>query len=168
MDKAQIRLLKNHYQSRWAVLRHNQKYNQKVLLLNDLFVLKNLLPGETLCYNCLGEMYQGIIPGLSVVANKRYNNLVLINNIEFKYKTLDQLTLYLEQITDQFALNKSRVVISLSQKYLIYDRVGISVKTLLDSWAYNLKKFKLVNNVSLLGSSQPGYGEHFFCFEYHG
>jgi hypothetical protein len=168
MRKSQIRVLKSHYQARWAVLRHNQKHIQKLLLLPDQFVLKNLLTGDTLCYNCLGEMYETIISNLSTTADKKFNNLVLINNLEFKYKTLDQLTIFLEELSENVLVPNSRVILSFEHKFLIYDRVGVSVDTLINNWLASLKKFKPVAKILLLGKSQPGYGDYFFCLDYCG
>lgn len=168
MYQSNIRKLKNHYLARWAVLRHNQKHTHKILLIPDQFVIKNLSPGHTLCYNCLGDMYQDIIPNLSTSADKKYNNLVLINNLEFKYKTLDQISDHVTAWSDQWLLPHSRLIMSFEHKFLIYDRVGISVESLFDTWSKNLKKFTLISKILLLGRSQPGYGDYFFCLEYHG
>lgn len=168
MHKSKIRALKSHYLERWAVLRHNQKNQQKILLLQDQFVIKNLLPGNTLCYNCLGEMYQTIIPNLSTTADNKYNNLILINNIEFKYKTLDELTAYIEELATQLLLPTGRVILSFEHRFLIYDRVGISVQSLFDNWLTSLQKFNLVSKILLLGKPQFGYGDYFFCLEYYG
>jgi len=167
MTKTQIRTLKSHYLSRWAVMRHNQKHDQKVLLITDQFVLKNLLPGSTLCYDCLGEMYQGIIPNLSTTTNtKIYNNLVLINNIEFKYKTLDQIAEYINLLTKAVLNPGGRVILSFEHRFLNYNRVAISNSSLISQWAKNLSNFKSLVILNLLGKSQPGYGDYFFCFEY--
>ena len=167
MTKHQLRLIKNHYLARWAVLRHNQKHSEKVLLLNDQFVLKNLLPGSTLCYECLGDVYQGVIPNLSTaVSDKKHNNLVLINNLEFKYKSFEELNVYLEDLAGKTLLPGGRVILSLSHRFLIYNRVEISVNTLLTTWIQGLKKFKLQTMANLLGRSQPGYGDYFFCLNY--
>jgi hypothetical protein len=168
MNKSEIRQLKSHYLARWAVLRHNQKHNDKILLLNDLFVLKNLLPGHTVCYNCLGEMYQGIVPDLSTTIDQHCNNLVLVNNIEFKYKTLDQIAKYIETLSAQALLPGGRIIMSFEHRFLIYNRVSKSVDSLIKNWTALLKNFKPVVTLSLLGRSQPGYGDHFICLEYRG
>lgn len=168
MNKSKIRELKSHYQERWAVLRHNQKNQQKILLMSDLFVIKNLLPGSTLCYNCLGEVYQTIIPNLSTATDGKYNNLVLINNVEFKYKTLDEIGEYIEKLSDQVLLSNGRVILSFEHRFLIYDRVGISVQSLFSNWLTSLQKFNPISKILLLGKSQFGYGDYFFCLEYRG
>jgi len=168
MNKSKIRELKSHYQERWAVLRHNQKNQQKILLTSDLFVIKNLLPGSTLCYNCLGDVYQTIIPNLSTAIDSKYNNLVLINNVEFKYKTLDEISKYIEKLSDQVLLSNGRVILSFEHRFLIYDRVGLSVQSLFSNWLKSLQKFNPVSKILLLGKSQFGYGDYFFCLEYRG
>lgn len=167
MTKTQVRLLKSHYLSRWTVMRHNQKNKEKLLALNDQFVLANLMSGDTLCYNCLGEMYQGIIPNLSTLANKKYNNIVLINNMEFKYKTIDQLVDLINNIARQYLLANGRLIMSLEHRYLIYDRVDVSVDTLLKTLINSLKKFTPVAKLNLLRRSQPGYGDYFLCLNYN-
>lgn len=151
--------------ARWAVLRHNQKHSKKILLINDLFVLKNLLPGSTLCYDCLGELYQDIIPNLSTTADQYCNNIVLINNIKFKYKTLDQISDYIDTLCDQALLPKGRIILSFEHRFLIYNRVSKSVDSLINNWINSLNKFTPIASMSMLGKAQPGYGDHFVCLE---
>ena len=163
MHKRQIRILKSHYLARWAVMRHNQKNKHKVLLLEDQFVLKNLASGNTLCYNCLGEIYQDII---DLTPGKKYLNLVLINNIEFKYKTVEQVNTWLQELADKLLLPGGRIILSIEHKFLIYNRVEVSIDTLLLSWFNNFKNIKVQQFLNLRGRANPGYGDYFFCVEY--
>lgn len=168
MDKIDVRTLKSHYRSRWALLRHNQKNIEKTLLLDDQIVLKNLLSGNTLCYNCLGDIYNGIVTNLSLdIADKKYQNIVLINNTEFKYRTLDQIAEYITDLAKCALLPNGRLIISFEHQFLIYNRVEVGINDLLKSWASNLDNFSTVMHVSLLGKASPGYGDYFFCFDYH-
>ena len=167
MPKDQIRRLKSHYLSRWAVLRHNQKHDQKIVLLEDNFVLKNLLSGHTLCVDCLGEMYHGIIPNLSTVADdKKYNNLVLINNISFKYKTTEQIFSYVDDLASKVLMPGGRVILSFDHQFLIYNRIEVSVSTMLASCAQYMTNFKVHKMLNLLNKAQPGYGNYFFCLDH--
>lgn len=166
MTKNQIRDLKSHYQSRWSIFRHNNKQQEKLLLLEDQFVLKNLLPGKTLCYNCLGELYQDIVEQLSVCPGQKVNNLVLINNIELKYKTVDQINAWLTIMAQENVLLGGRIIFSVEHKYLIYNRTHISVDTLLQSWFLNFQDFKVIKFLNLLYRNTPGYGTYFFCVDY--
>jgi hypothetical protein len=169
MDKTKVRILKSHYQSRWALLRRNQKNIQKILLIDDLIVVKNLLSGNTLCHNCLGDIYNGIVENLSLdITDKKYQNIVLINNTEFKYRTLDQIAEYITDLAKRALLPKGRLIISFEHRFLIYNRVELGINDLLKSWASNLDNFSMVKHVSLLGKASPGYGDYFFCFDYHG
>ena len=145
-------------------MKHNQKNKDKILLLEDQFVIKNLLPGATLCYNCLGEAYNDII---DLRSDKKYNNLVLINNLEFKYKTVDQINLWLHELADDLLFPGGRIIFSIEHRFLIYNRLEISVATLLSTWFHNVKQVKVVKSVNLLGKTNPGYGDYFFCIEYN-
>lgn len=165
MNKSQTRLLKSHYLARWAVLRHNHKNANKVLLVHDQFVLKNLLPGSTLCYNCLGDMYQGIVPDLHTNAGQQHNNLVLINNVEFKYKNVDELAEYVCDLAQKHLLPKGRVILSIEHRFLIYDRVAVSVQTMLLRFVKQMKNFVPVASINLLGKAPAGYGDYFFCLD---
>jgi hypothetical protein len=163
MTKLQIRRLKSHYLSRWAVMRHNQKNQKKILVLEDQFVLKNLISGSTLCYNCLGEIYQGMI---ELSPGDKYDNLVLINNIEFINLTVDQTNAWIENLADQFLKPGGRIIISLEHKFIIYNRIEMSVNTLISTWFINSTRLKLIKFLNLLGKTNPGYGDYFFCVDY--
>lgn len=165
MNKHQIRKLKSHYAARWAAMRHNQKQQHKILLLNDLFVLKNLSAGATLCYQCLGEIYKDIVIDLDTDPRQQYQNLVMINNVEFKYKTVQQLCEYIGNVAAQYLCPQGRLIFSFEQKFLIYNRVHQSVGSMLDEVHDRLQNFQLVAASNLLHKSQPGYGDYFFCFE---
>ena len=144
-------------------MRHNQKKSDKILLLEDHFILKNLTPGSTIFHKCLGEIYLGIV---DVTPGIRYNNLVLINNLEFKYKTVDQINSWVLELAEQLLLPGGRIIMSINHRYLIYNRVGISVDTLTSTWFDNFNNFKLLKFLNLLTKSNPGYGDYFFCVEY--
>jgi hypothetical protein len=163
MTKLQIRRLKSHYLSRWAVMRHNQKNQKKILVLEDQFVLRNLIPGSTLCYNCLGEIYQGMI---DLSPRDKYDNLVLINNIEFINLTVDQTNVWIENLANQFLKPGGKIIVSLEHKFIIYNRVEISVNTLISTWFTNSNRLKLTKFLNLLGKTNPGYGDYFFCIDY--
>lgn len=166
MTKLEIRSLKSHYLARWAVMRHNQKNSKKIVLLEDQFVLKNLSQGSTICYNCLGEMYQDIIENLSVTPTAKYNNLVLINNVEFKYKTVDEINQWVLDLATQVLVPGGRIIMSINHKFLVYNRIEISTDTLVQTWTKNFNQFRPVKTLNLLGKSQHGYGDYFFCLDY--
>ena len=163
MTKHQIRYLKSHYLARWAVMRHNQKNTNKIILLEDQFVLKNLMPGTTLFHDCLGEIYKGMV---DTQASPRYNNLVLINNLEFKYKTVEEINHRIQTLAQQLLVPNGRIIFSIEHKFLHYNRITTSVDDLLVNWFANFKKFKMIKFLNLLGKANPGYGTYFFCVDY--
>ena len=163
MDKEKIRLLKSHYMARWTVMRHNQKRLDKILALEDQIVLKNLMPGTTLCYNCLGEIYTGMI---DMTPSEKYQNLVLINNREFKYKTVDQINEWVQELAEQHLQPGGRIIMSVSHRFLIYNRVEISVNTLVSRWFSNVNNFTVIKSLNLLNKANQGYGDYFFWLNY--
>jgi len=167
MTKSQIRFYKSHYLARWQVFRHNQKHKNKILLHLDKFVIKNLKPGTTLAYQCLGEIYQDVIPNLFLepATNCRYSNLVLINPAELKYKTPDEIISYLESLAQDTLEPNGRLIFSFEHRFLIYNRVEVSTTKLLAEFISKFRKYQLRNMLDLLNKSQPGYGDYFFCFE---
>jgi hypothetical protein len=167
MNKKEIRRLKTHYGARWVIMRHNQKNSNKILLVIDNFVLKNLIKGSTLCYNCLGNVYNDIIPQLHTEHDDiTYNNLVLINNIEFKYKTIDEISDNVSFLSKKFLKPGGRLIFSIDHRFLIYNRVEQSVNSMLDSFVTSLPTFQKITAVNLLGKTPYGYGSYFFCFKY--
>jgi len=60
------------------------------------------------------------------------------------------------------------ILMSFEHRFLIYDRVNMSVNSLIKTWTTSLRKFKTISTVSLLGKSQPGYGDYFVCLEANG
>jgi hypothetical protein len=144
-------------------MRHNQKNQNKIIALEDQFVLKNLIQGSTICYNCLGELYAGII---NLDSSDRYNNLILINNLEFKYKTVDEINSWVNTIASKLLLPNGRIIMSVDHKFLLYNRVGIAVNTLVDTWFSKWTDFKVVKSLALLSKTTPGYGDYFFCLDY--
>ena len=103
---------------------------------------------------------------IDLTTSKKYNNLVLINNVEFKYKTVDQTNLWIEDLARRFLKPGGRIIISLEHKFIIYNRIEISVNTLISTWFMNSNRLKLIKFSNLLGKTNPGYGDYFFCVDY--
>lgn len=166
MDKQQVRNLKSHYLSRWALYDHNRKSSDKYLLLLDRFVLSNILSGRTLCYECLGEIYQDILPDLETQATQqKYDNLVLINNLAFKYRSITDLCQYVTDLAHDLLRAKGRVIFSFQHRYLVYDRMNLPVQMISAAVKSHMPRWSLIAHVDLFGKSPPGYGDYWFCFQ---
>ena len=144
MTKTQIRILKSHYGPRWHLYRHNLKNKNKKLLLGEKFIINNVLPGPVFAHQCLGEIYQGI---LDVHTNYHtpVSTILLINNVEFKYKTVYELV---SMIADykKYLIPNGRIIVTLNIVFLKYDRLNISVISLCNQLIESFIKQKLFCN----------------------
>lgn len=163
MTKHNIRTLKSHYGVRWAELRHFQKTKQHVLCLENKFIINEALPGPVLGIDCLGEVYQGILD-IDTAASRQYNTLLLINNVEFKYSTVDQLV----SVIKKYSNGIPRVIVNFNFAFLIYDRLAFSPKTVLNQIEQQLADDYQVKNRLLINSiNNYGFGNAFLSLDRH-
>lgn len=163
MIKHEIRTLKSHYGVRWAELRHYQKTKEHVLCLENKFIINETLPGPVLAINCLGEVYQGILD-IDIVANRQYNTLLLINNVEFKYLTVDQLV----SLIKKYSNGIPRVIVNFSFAFLIYDRLAFCPKTILNQIETQLQdEYQIKNSLLLDSINNYGFGNAFLSLDHH-
>ena len=152
MNKTAIRALKSHYGVRWTELRHYQKTNDHVLCLENQFIIKEALPGPVLAIDCLGEVYQGILD-VDITPTRQYNTLLLINNIEFKYRNVESLV----ELIKQYSNGIPRVIVNFSFSFLIYNRMSITPTTVIDQIEKQLADQYCIRKKLLL-TSIPNYG----------
>lgn len=165
-NKNQIRVKKNHYLARWALMKHNKKNSTKLLLPPDLFVIKNIVNGSTLFVDCLGEIYHDILFNFDLLpGTNKYNNIVLINNLDFKYKDTVEITNIIKKLSTKHLAANGRIIFSVEHRYLIYDRIFITVHNLINDFIQNFKGYDCISCLDLLGKSSPGYGDYFFCLQ---
>lgn len=158
MNKSAIRQLKSHYLDRWAVMRHNVRNQNKILLIEDAYVMRKLLPGRTLILNCLGEMFNELISELTVdQPNGLYQNIVMINNLEFKYLNPDELYDKIKSVADQHLAPTGQMFCTCNHRYLKYDRVNHTVESAFEDWQQ--KKLKLNKLQIMLGKSRLSFGD---------
>jgi hypothetical protein len=166
MTKTQIRQLKSHYGSRWRVYRHNQKHHDKKLFLEEKFVVDNVLPGPVLAKDCLGEIYQHVL-NVQTQCQGLTKTILLINNPEFKYKTVNELV-------DIVCANKKdidrpgRIIVTFSLFFVIYDRLNNSVETLVEQLVEQFKTKDLVCHKKYVNTSLAnGVGQIFLSLDCH-
>lgn len=127
MNKTKVRQYKSHFGARWTEFKHNRKNNAKILLLENKFVLSNLNPGTTVAIDCLGETFKDIINVDTVPVRKSYDNVLLINNFSFKYKTVDELV----NMLAYYANFGNRLIVNFNSGFIIYNRLNQSIASLL-------------------------------------
>jgi len=165
MNKLKIRYYKNHYGQRWSVLRYNQKHRDKVLLVEDKITLSYIDTEKSSCFvDCLGDTYKHL-PGVSIDLDRRYDNLIFINNIEFKYSDVQQLVNKLKKYI-KFLNTGGTMVVWLDIYYLIFDRVNHTVDDLANQFIECSKDIGLINKkyINLVNKSDRGFGNLFFVF----
>ena len=163
MNRRQIRLAKHHFAQRWAVFHHNRKNTDKLLLLEDKFIINNLVPGQTLAVNCLGEIYKDIIQLDVTPAKAQYNNVLLINNLEFKYKTIDEIAGII--LANNLLVTKGRMIVNLNLMFIKYDRINITINLLIDQLVQQLLPLKLLKQYVNIKKWTQGFGQIFLVLE---
>jgi hypothetical protein len=165
MHKSLARQYKNHYGVRWSSFKHNRKNKEKILLLEDKFIIGHS-KGSVLSLDSLGEQYYGVLD-IDITPNKSvYNTLLLLNCISFKYKTVKEI---LDDIVVHSIYIESggHLILNLNFRYLKYDRLNISTHSLINS-IINLiidKGFSFVRHLHIPKIVNFGYGELFLAFK---
>jgi hypothetical protein len=161
MNKTSIRALKSHYGVRWTELRHYQKTNNHVLCLENQFIIKETLPGPVLAIDCLGEVYQGILD-VDTRPTRQYNTLLLINNIEFKYCTVESLV----ELIKHYSNSIPRVIVNFSFSFLIYNRLSVAPGTVIDQIENQLAdQFCIRKKLLLTSIANYGFGHAFLSLD---
>jgi len=164
MNKILCRKLKSHYFDRWAVMKHNRRCTEKILLLEDAMVIKDLKPGRTLMLGCLGEIFIGLVENLDLEPQGRYDNIVMINNFEFKYLDPDKLYELINSIADKHLKSDGKMFCTCNHRYLPYDRVNSTVESAFGNWKH--KKFKLTKIKVMLEKARLSFGDIWLYLQY--
>ena len=157
MNKLLCRQWKSHYDDRWAVMKHNRRRSDKILLLEDAIVVNELVPGRTLMLRCLGEMFEGLIENLDTVPHGRYDNIIMINNIEFKYRDPVELHDLISSVADDHLAVNGRMFCTCNHRYLRYDRVNHTVESAFDAWKTHHLKLDRIK--VMIGKSRLSFGD---------
>jgi len=161
MSKNQIRQLKSHFGVRWAELRYWQKTSQHRLCLENKFILSQVLAGPVVAPDCLGEVYQGLID-VDTSVKRSYNTVLLINNMAFKYKTIEQLA----KLILSFKSVGKRIIVNFNFNFLIYDRLKYTPAQLLEQLEQLLCCDFTVNKKILLHKiTNHGFGNVFLSLD---
>jgi hypothetical protein len=169
LDRNKIRDLKSYQGFRWLFYKLNKRNQNKVLHQTDQFVLKNLQNGISCCIDDLPKYYSNIISNLYYnLDDNKFDNIISINSSNFRYKTLTDINDVLLSLTNNLTLT-GQLIFSLNLDNLKYDRANISLSTLFDQWASDLKTHNLILKNKLINFNLPaGFGHCFFVVGYDG
>ena len=163
MQKNLVRNLKSHYGYRWQILRHNQKNKNKIGSIHDAVVKQYLLPGTTLAIDYIGYQYQDIIPDLYVDQLGMYDNIIMLNSIELKYKTLDELVYQIQQRSQRCR----RMIVGFNFQFLQFNRLKYNFNHEVETWINQLEKENILLAKNLTGDipKTSPYGDCIFVFD---
>lgn len=157
-------MLKAHYGIRWTAFKHNRKNQNKILPLEEKFVINNVLPGKVVALNCLGEMYRGILD--VDVDLQPCNTMIMINPLNFKYKTVEQLCNEVIQFKHYLSIG-GRIILNIDLTSLIYPRLHISISTLCQQIEHTFHQadFSVKRHLIPLNKTNYGYGQLYMTLE---
>jgi hypothetical protein len=131
------------------------------LCLENKFILSATLPGPVLALDCLGEVYQGIID-IDTDNVRNYNTMLLVNNMVFKYKTVEQLA----DLILQCKSIAHRLIVNFNSALLIYDRLALTPAQVVDRLEHSVDKdFVTHKKVVLNTIPNHGFGNVFLSLD---
>jgi hypothetical protein len=164
MQKNLVRKLKNHYGYRWQILRHNQKNTDKIGSVHDAVLTKYLVPGTTLAIDYIGYQYQDIVPNLSVDRPGVYDNLLMLNSMTLKYRSLDEIADQIQKLSHQC---RHRMIVGFNFQFLQFNRLKYNFNQVIELWINQLEKrnILLVKNLTAGVPKSGPYGDCIFVFD---
>ena len=164
MQKNLIRSLKSNYGYRWEILRHNQKHTEKIGSIHDAVILQYLVPGSTLAFEFVAYQYKGIIPDLVIDQPGVYDNVLMLNTLATRYKSLSELREIVIKAAQQC---RHRLIVGFNFQFIKFNRLRDNFYTELQIWINQLATYdiQLVNNLTKCVPKTNPYGDCLFVFE---
>lgn len=164
MQKKLIKWTKIHYGYRWTIMRYNQKHNEKHGSLHDAIIMKYLVPGTTLTFDCIGHQYQGLIPNLSVDQEGIYDNILMLNTMKLKYRSLEELQCIVVETAQQC---RQRMFVGFNFQFVQFNRFKFNFLVDIEDWINQLanKGIVLYKNLSTDVPKTTPYGDCLFIFD---
>jgi hypothetical protein len=164
MQKNLIRSLKNNYGYRWEILRHNQKHTEKIGSIHDAMIMRYLAPGSTLAFEFVAHQYQGIIPNLAIDQPGVYDNVLMLNTLSMRYRSLPELR---EMIIKTAPQCRHRLIVGFNFQFVKFNRLRDDFYIGLQTWINQLATHDvvLVKNLTRCVPKTSPYGDCLFVFE---
>ena len=153
MQKSQVRILKTHYGDRWR---------NTVPSLHEKFIMKMLQPGTSLAFDCVSVP----APDLRVNQPGRYHNVLALNLMRFKYKTLGEIADQIKQLQQQTHY-QGCMFVSFNFQFVNHNRLREDFSVALQKWINDLEQHKiiLVKNLTKKLPNTNCWGDCFFIFK---
>jgi hypothetical protein len=144
---------------RQVIYQRNLTSDDITLFYIDKFIINNLCPGSSICLDDIPNYYKNIIDDLNM-SHEKYDNIIIINNSNFAYKTSIEINTLLTDYKNLLT-EHGRILISLNLHNIIYDRVNVTVDSIVDQSVTNFKLLNKFINFKL----PTGYGHCFLVLE---
>lgn len=153
MQKTKIRQFKTHYGDRWRSSSPS---------LHEKAVMSMLLPGCSLTFECANMS----VPNLVLDQPGCYNNVIALNLLKFKYKTLQELADQVRELQKQTLYN-GRIFVSFNFQFVNFNRLRLDFSVALQEWINDLAQHKivLIKNFSKNLPRTNSWGDCFFIFQ---
>ena len=149
--------MKSHYGSRWRNADDS---------LHGRALLRMIKRGPSLAVEC--KLPYPSIHDLSVDRPGQYENILSLNAVKSKYKTLDQLKDQVLMLQTQ-AVTNGRLFFSFNFQFVNFNRLQKDFGRSLDFWLDELTdhKIRLIKNLTHDLPRTNDWGDCFFIFENH-
>lgn len=169
MQKKDVRYQKHLYGQRWEILKYNRKHKDKqIITLHDKLILSKLQSGTTLSLDFIGIQYQNIIPNMSFSGDmKKYNNL-LLDQIRFRYKTLDEIFEEIKNLTYLHAEKNASIIVGFNYQFVKFNRLKNNYQKAIENLLEKLADNYIMIEYELKAAvpkTNP-YGDCFFIFKF--
>ena len=164
MQKNLIRWKKFHYGYRCTIMRHNQKHSEKHGSPHDAVIMQYLQAGTTLALDCIGHQYQGLIPNLSVDQAGIYDNVLMLNTMNLKYLSLEELHTVVVETAQQC---RQRMFVGFNFQFVQFNRLKHNFSVDIENWINQLAENNIVlfkNLITDVPKTNP-YGDCLFIFD---
>jgi hypothetical protein len=129
--------------------------SDQILFYIDKFVINNIKPGTSLCLDDIPNYYQRVVDNLNIPSDN-YDNIIIINSSKFLYRQVDELNAILIK-HKSLLTSQGQLIISINLNQIIYDRVNVTVDSLIRSITQGFVVSKKLINFKV----PAGYGN---CF----
>jgi hypothetical protein len=157
MQKNIIRSLKSHYGDRWRCDDNS---------IHSQILRRMMVPGQTMALEC-GLVYPENL-NIQVDSPGHYHNILALNPIRFKYKTLFQLKDHIVNLQKQTVYN-GRILVSFNFQFVNFNRLQQDFYQELNIWINELRRYNLLlkQDYTKFLPRTNNWGDCFFIFENH-
>ena len=170
--KSIIRHYITQYGYRWDLMRYNNKnLSENLITPIDLFIKKNI-KGSVLFLDILGFQYKNFLKNVCIKdellgvsygeINDRYDNLYLMNNSMFKYKSLSEIGELIKILFQKNCTTNGKIFLGFNQQFVKYNRLKFKFADIVEEWIDQLNTHGYFCEYKKYSVEPNPYGSCFF------